>query len=253
MKRMVFLLFAITLVSGCQTTNVAPDPTLLRVGVSPRSQPMVFKQNGQIMGIEADFAHKLGEALNREVVFIDTAWDKLIEDLEQNKIDIIMSNMSITAPRSIRINFATPYMKSGLTALFRRDSANASGLMGNVIMNQNKRVGFVGNTTGQFFVKQQFIRAELVEFSSSADAVSAMKNGKLEMFVSDAPVVWWLAAVNESDLLSFPELLNVEPLAWGVGKHNSALLEEVNILVSKWDKDGTSRKIMRNWIPHSGR
>jgi polar amino acid transport system substrate-binding protein len=253
MKRMVFLLFAITLLSGCLTTSVDPDPSILRVGVSPRSQPMVFKQNGQIMGIEADFAHKLGEAMNREVVFIETAWDKLIEDLEQNKIDIIMSNMSITAPRSIRINFATPYMKSGLTALFRRDSANAAGLMGNVIMNQNKRVGFVRNTTGQFFTKQQFIRAELVEFSSSAAAVTAMKNGKLEMFVSDAPVVWWLAAVNESDLLAFPELLNVEPLAWGIGKHNMALLEEVNVLISQWDKDGTSRKIMRNWIPHSGR
>ena len=253
MKRIVFLLSAITLLAGCQTTRVDPDPSILRVGVSPRSQPMVFKQNGQIMGIEADFAQKLGAALNREVVFIETAWDQLISDAEQNKIDIIMSNMSITAPRSIRINFATPYMKSGLTALFRRDNANATGLMGNVILNQNKRVGFVRNTTGQFFVKQQFIRAELVEFATSADAVAALKSGKLEMFVSDAPVVWWLAAVNESDLLSFPELLNVEPLAWGVGKHNMALLEEVNALVTQWDRDGTSRKIIRNWIPQSAR
>ena len=253
MKRIVFLLSAITLLAGCQTTRVDPDPSILRVGVSPRSQPMVFKQNGQIMGIEADFAHKLGEALNREVVFIETPWDKLIDALEQNKIDIIMSNMSITAPRSIRVNFATPYMKSGLTALFRRDSTTAAGLMGNVILHQNKRVGFVRNTTGQFFVKQQLIRAELVEFSSSADAVTALKNGRLEMFVSDAPVVWWLSAVNESELVSFPELLNVEPLAWGIGKHNTALLEEVNASISQWDRDGTSRKIIRNWIPQSAR
>ena len=67
MKRIVFLLSAITLLAGCQTTSVDPDPSILRVGLSPRSQPMVFKQNGQIMGIEADFAH-LGKSGDIKVV-----------------------------------------------------------------------------------------------------------------------------------------------------------------------------------------
>ena len=65
MKRIVFLFAAAALLAGCQTTRVKPDPTVLRVGVSANSQPMIFKQGGQIVGIEADFAQKLGKALNR--------------------------------------------------------------------------------------------------------------------------------------------------------------------------------------------
>ena len=252
MKRIVFLISILALVAGCMTTNVAPDPSILRVGVSPRSQPMVFKENGQIMGIEADFAHKLGQALNRKVVFIEVPWEKQIDYLEQNKTDIIMSNMTITKARSIRINFTTPYMQSGLSGLFRRDNYDASGLMGSTIINQKNRIGFMKNTTGEFFCMQYFTRAELVGYSKRETAVTALKNSKIDMFVSDAPVIWWLSAVNESDLIAFPELLNIEPLAWGVGKHNMALLDEVNALIAQWGKDGTSNKVIQNWIPGVG-
>ena len=249
MKRILFLLSAIALLAGCQTASVKPDPSILRVGVSPNSQPMVFKQGGQIVGIEADFAQKLGKALNRSVVFIEVPWEKQIDYLEQNKTDIIMSNMTITAPRSIRINFATPYLQSGLSGLFRRDNCDPTSLIGSTIINQNKRVGFVKNTTSEFYCIQRFTRGELIGFSTTDAAVSALKNNKIDMFIKDAPIVWWLSAVNERDLIAFPEVLNIEPLAWGVAKHNMMLLDEVNALVAEWDKDGTSKRIIQNWIP----
>ena len=66
-------------------------------------------------------------------------------------------------------------------------------------------------------------------------------------------MLWWLSAINESDLIAFPEVLNIEPLAWGIGKHNMALLDQVNTLIAQWTKDGTSKKIIQNWIPNFGR
>ncbi|MCK5676755.1 MAG: transporter substrate-binding domain-containing protein [Verrucomicrobia bacterium] len=249
MKKIVGLLFVVTLLAGCITQSVQPDPSVLRVGVSPRSQPMVFKQGDQIVGVEADFAHKLGEALSREVVFVEVPWNKQIDYLEQNKTDIIMSNMTITAPRSIRINFSTPYMQSGISALFRRDAYDPSGLLASTIINQNKRIGYMKNTTGEIFVMQRFLRGEKKSFSSRDAAVKALRSGKIDMFISGAPSIWWLSAINESALVAFPDVLNVEPLAWGVGKHNIALLDEVNALIAQWGEDGTSKKIIQNWIP----
>jgi polar amino acid transport system substrate-binding protein len=253
MKRFAFLVSTLILLAGCQTTNVNPDPSILRVGVSPNSQPMVFKQGGQVVGIEADFAQKLGQALGRTVVFVEVPWKKQIDYLEQNKTDIIMSNMSVTGARNIRINFSTPYLQSGLSALFRRNSCDASGLIGSTILNQNKRIGFVKGTTGEYYSIKRFTRAKLTGYAKTSDAVQALKNNKIDMFVQDAPVVWWLSAMNERDLIAFPEVLNIEPLAWGVGKHNMALLDEVNALLAQWEKDGTSKKIIQNWIPSFGR
>jgi ABC-type amino acid transport substrate-binding protein len=252
MKRFAFVFSALALLAGCQTTSVQPDPSILRVGVTPDSQPMVFKQNGQIMGIEADFAQKLGQALNRKVVFVELPWDKQLDYLEQNKTDIIMSNMSITAARSIRINFTTPYLQSGLSALFRRDNFEPSGLIASTIRNQTKRIGYVENTTGGFFCMERFSRAELKAFNTIDSGIAALAENRIDMFVHDAPVVWWASAVNEKQLIAFPELLNIEPLAWGVGKHNMALLDEINALLENWEKDESSKRIIQNWIPNFG-
>jgi ABC-type amino acid transport substrate-binding protein len=252
MKRIVFVFSVLALLVGCQTTNVAPDPSILRVGVSANSQPLIFKQGGQIMGIEADFAQKLGQALNRHVVIIEVPWDKLIDSLEANRIDIIMSGMSITPARSIRINFANPYLHSGLSAAFKRDQSDLSSLLANILRFQDKRVGYVNNTTGEFYCMQRFTKARKNGYSSAQSGINALKAGKIDMFVHDAPIIWWLSANNEAAVVSFPELLNIEPLAWGVGKHNAALLDEINGLVVRWEQDGTSVKIIKNWIPNFG-
>lgn len=249
MKRIVFLFSAAAILAGCQTANVKPDPSVLRVGVSPRSQPMVFKQDGQIVGVEADFAHKLGEALNRKVVFVEVPWEKQIDWLEQNKTDIIMSNVTITAPRRIRVNFTTPYMRSGLSGLFRRDNYDASGLVGSIIRNQNKRIGFVKSTTSEYFCRQRFPRSKQIGYATAEDAVAALKRKKVDMFIHDAPVIWWLSAMNESDLAAFPDVLNAEPLAWCVRKGDAGLLGQINTLLAEWEADGTTREILKNWIP----
>lgn len=251
MKRIVFICSLAAVLSGCVTTtkNVAPDPSILRVGVSPRSQPMVFKQGDQIMGIEADFAQQLGTALNRKIVFIEVPWEKQIDSLEQNKTDIIMSNMTITGPRSIRINFTTPYLQSGLSALFVRGKHDPSGLIGSTILNQTRRIGYVKDTTGEFYTVQRFVRGKLEGFKDTDAAITALLDGRIDMFIHDAPMIWWRSSMNERKLVAFPEVLNVEPVAWGIGRHNSELLDKVNALLAKWDEDGTSRKIIQNWLP----
>lgn len=250
MKRILFLFAVIALVAGCKTTTVPPDPTILRVGVTPDSQPLIYKQSGQIMGIEADFAQKLGQALNRSVVFVEVPWDKQIDYLEANQTDIIMSGMSITPARSVRINFTTPYLNSGLSAAFRRSNSDPSSLLANIIRNQENRVGYVRNTTGEFYCMKRFVQARKSGFSNAEAGIKALKSGKIDVFVHDAPMIWWLSAHNEADVVSFPEILNVEPLAWGIGKHNTALLDEINDLAAQWDKDGTSFQILKNWIPN---
>jgi len=48
-------------------------------------------------------------------------WEDEIEALLNGRIDIIMSGMSITKAREVRIAFTEPYLKSGLLAAFRAE------------------------------------------------------------------------------------------------------------------------------------
>jgi len=163
-----------------------------------------------------------------------------------------MSGMTITSTRNIRIDFTAPYMQSGLSGLFRRDAYDPAGLLASTIVNQNKRIGYVKGTTSEIFAMQRFPRGKKKSFPATTAAVKALKNGKIEMLVCDAPIAWWLSAMNESDLVAFIDVLNAEPLAWGVRKNNKALLDQLNPLVAQWAKDGTSKKIILKWIPSLG-
>jgi len=248
MKKVIGLLVFSFLVAGCFTASVPPDPSVLRVGVTPDSRPMIFEQDGEIMGVEADFAKELGKVLNRKVVFVKVPWDKQIDYLEENKTDIIMSGMTVTPTRRIRIDFTVPYLQSGMTALFRRNLYDPAGLVASTIMNQNKRVGAVKNTTGELFVIRNFPRAEKIYYSTADKAAKALKDGKIDMFVHDAPIIWWISAQDEQNLVAFSDALNTEPIAWGVRKSDTELLNQANQALLKWAKSGLRKQIVAKWI-----
>ena len=65
--KQILLPAVVSLVLSLAGRSLAAD-TLppLRVGITPNLPPLAFKQDGKIVGIEADFAQKLGTALGRE-------------------------------------------------------------------------------------------------------------------------------------------------------------------------------------------
>ena len=251
MRNVIGLLFVAVLMSGCIAPSVAPDASILRVGISPNSRPMIFKQGNEVVGLEADFARRLGEDLERKIVFVEVPFEKQIEYLEQNKTDIIMSDMTVTPARAMRVSFVTPYMRSGLTGLFRRDTYSPGGLRTSIVLNQTKGIGCVEGTTSELFVLKEYPNFDKKVFSSVPAAVKALKKGKINMFVYDAPRILWLAAMNESELIAFPAVMNIEPLAWGVRLGNEELLTQVNALLLEWDKEGFRQKTIQKWIPES--
>jgi len=112
----IWLCFLITLslITACETTrlkrtaDVKADENILRVGVSPNAPPLIYKQGEKIVGLEAEFAKEFAQYLGKSVRFIEVEWVDLIPALLENQIDIIMSGMSITKMRQVRISFSEP-------------------------------------------------------------------------------------------------------------------------------------------------
>lgn len=249
MKFFLFLLPLLLLLNGCVTTSPEPNPAILRVGITPNSPPLIFKQGGRISGAEADFARIVSAALGRELVFVEVPWDKQIDHLERDKTDIVMSGMTVTSVREYRVNFTKPYMISGLTALFRRSDYAASGLVPSVIRHQNGNIGVIDDTTGEMYATSIYTHATIIPYKSKHSAVKALKDRKVGMIIYDAPMIWWIAAENEADLVAFPELMNNEPLAWAISKHNLGLLDEVNAILDEMKEDGSGKRVLENWFP----
>ena len=133
-------------------SGLSPDKALLRVGVSANAPPLVYKKGNTLQGLEVDFARQLAKFLGREPHFVTLAWKDQLPALEEGKIDIIMSGMTITPKRAYRVAFAKPYMRSGQMLLVRMKEAQrySSGIYS--LMGNKPAIGTIKDTTGDFFI-----------------------------------------------------------------------------------------------------
>ena len=220
------------------------------MGVTPRMPPLVFKQGGEYAGLEVDFARSLGAELGRPVRFVEVNWEDLITALLERKIDIIMSGMSITPERQVRIGFASPYLHSGQMALCRAENAatvQVSLLWGKL------RVGYQKGTTGEYFVQRNLNQAIRTGFSEPAEGARSLAKKKIDVFIDDAPVTWWLASENETaGLIVLNSLLTDEYLAWGLRKDDTELLTAANRFIEEAKQDGRLKAMVLKWTGSLG-
>ncbi|MBC2594040.1 transporter substrate-binding domain-containing protein [Ruficoccus amylovorans] len=223
----------------------------LRVGVNPSGPPIIFLQGDKVSGIDADAARALGAKLGREVVFVQMPFNQLIPALLDNQIDIIMSGMSFTEMRAIRINFTQPYMKVGQMPLVRRADLNKyTNTL--ALLNAKGKVGVESGTTGDLFVQENFIYAERVPYKNAEDALPDLVAGKIDMFIDDSPIIWWMASENESNGLSpMVVSLSEEYLAWAVRKDDSELLDQANAFLMEFRSSGDLGKVIKKWLPYA--
>jgi ABC-type amino acid transport substrate-binding protein len=251
----MIIIFSIILLAltGCATSGVntgqaSVNPIL--VGVTPNYPPVIFKMSGQITGLEADLAGRLPAELKRPIKFVEISWEEQIPALLEGKIDIIMSGMTITQARQVRITFSQPYLTSGLMITFAAENASKYSSLKNII-ESFPDVGFVAGTTGETYARNTFREGNrMVPVKSASEAALALKNRRFDIFVYDAPAVMWIVSENEAELKLLPELLNIEYLGWGLRQGDRELLVTVNALLSKWKNDGTLKETILRWLPY---
>lgn len=100
------------------------EEDVLRIGITPNTPPIIYKDKNDIVGVEADLARKLAAELGKSPKFISLKWEDQIPALLDGRTDIIMSGMTITELRSMRINFSQPYLKIGQMALIRLEDVS---------------------------------------------------------------------------------------------------------------------------------
>lgn len=230
---------------------LAADAPPLRVGIAPNYPPLAFKDDGQLQGIEVDFAKRLGPALDRPVVLVETPWDDLAKALVEDKtIDVVMSGTSITEKREERVDFTAPYMDIGQMVLIR--DADYGHLRNAAALDKpTVRVGFISNTTSQQYAQKHLDHAKLEGFDDADVGVAALRANRIDAFIVDAPAVWRVSGgllSKETQLRGLYTPLTKEKLAWAVRKGDDALRLQLNAILAKWQKDGTLADVIDDWI-----
>jgi polar amino acid transport system substrate-binding protein len=239
--------------SIADSTSIKPDENILRVGISPSAPPLIYKQGEKVVGLEAELAQEFAQYLRKSVRFIEVEWEDQIPALLENRIDIIMSGMSVTTMRQVRISFSEPYLVTGQMALIHKRNlgrfpVNYRGIK---VVSIKVRIGVVKGTTGETFVLDNFGTADkIISFDTSKKAVDALLYENIDILIDDAPMILLAASENDSKgLATSTSPLNEEYLAWGIRKNDIELLNSANRFLDTYKREGRLKSIISRWIP----
>ena len=230
-----------------------PSGTMLksqfRIGISPEYVPLAFKEAPfGLAGVEVDFANQLGKNLGKTIVFVETPFSELIQALLEERIDIIMSGMSVTREREKLVSFTDSYATIGQMVLVRAKDRSAFPNVQSFSQLTSK-VGFVQATTGEIAAKAFFPQATLAPQSTIDDGITALRKAEIEVFIHDAPTVWRIAGnPNEKELAGLYWPLTKEPLAWAIRKDDEALRFALNRELQQWRLSGSLKQTLSRWV-----
>ena len=256
----VTLALTLLALAGCRTgsgrpaapSGVAPTSPPLRVGVTPSSPPFAFRQGGELVGLEVDFARALAGALGRPLQLREVDWDDQIPTLLAGRTDVIMSGMTITPARQVRMAFSDPYLSSGLLAVVRRGDRDRYP-DGKTVLRKVGAIGVVGGTTGERFVREHARNASVSVYPTPAAAVMELQQHRVDAVIHDAPVLLWFVSGHEAELAPVLDPLNREELGWGLRPSDDELRAAMNGALARWREDGTRERILSRWIPYLSR
>jgi polar amino acid transport system substrate-binding protein len=221
----------------------------LRIGITPTSPPFVYHQGDQLLGLEVDFALALGRELGRRVEFVEVPWTDQIPTLLDGQSDLIMSGMSITPPRAVKIAFSAPYLRSHLLPMVRREDVGRYKRAASVV-DCHRPLGVIEGTTGERLVRERCPSGFVSPYGDIEAAVNEIRQYRIDAIIHDGPILGWYAASDEANLALVIDSLGADDLGWGMRRTDDALRAAVNAALARWRTDGTRERILDRWLPY---
>ena len=211
--------------------------------------PYEYYEGGEIVGIDAEIAAAIAEKLNMELQIEDMEFDAIINAITSGKADMGMAGMTVTGERLEAVNFTDSYATGVQVVIVTEDSAITS-VDDLFAEGANHIIGVQRNTTGDLYTTGDLEDAGLAtidRYSKGADAVMALKTGKVDCVVIDNEPAKAFVAENEGLKILETEYAN-EDYAIAIAKDNTELLEQVNTALAELIADGTVQSILDKYI-----
>lgn len=197
---------------------------------------------GETEGLEGDLARLLATKLTgseKNVEWVKTSTENRLPFVQNGRVDLVISTLTINDARKKVIGFAGPYFIAGQDILTR----NAAVAIQSAKDLGGKTTCVLNGTTGEDNVKKLAPTAKLVTFNDSSACVEGVVDGRFDAYVDDG-------AALAGELVRQPNKFRIagspftqEPYGIGVAKENEALRQWVNLQLAQAVQDGTWQKL----------
>jgi len=212
--------------------------------------PYEYVEGGKIVGIDAEIAGAIAAKLGLELQIDDMEFDSIIEAVKGGKADIGLAGMTVTDERKEAVDFTATYA-TGVQVVIVTEDSKITSVDDLFAEGANTTIGVQRNTTGDLYTTwdiQDEGLGKIDRYSKGADAVQALKTGKVDCVVIDnEPAKAFVNAIEGLKILDTEYA--VEDYAGAMSKDNTALYEAVNAALEELIADGTVKGIVEKYIP----
>lgn len=245
MKKLFAVMLSLCLLLSCAAALAEELPTLT-MGTNAAFPPYEYYEDETIVGIDAEIAAAIAEKLGMELVIEDMDFNAILPAITSGKIDMGMAGMTVTEERLQSVNFSVSYATGIQAIIVKEDSAIAS-VDDLYAEGAQYIIGVQEATTGDIYCTDDFGEARVQKFKVGADAVEALKTGKVDCVIIDnQPAIAYVAANEGLKILESTYAL--EDYAIAVALENTELLDKINAALEELIEDGTVAAIVEKYI-----
>ena len=259
---LIALLLALTLVPGCVTTKgegtpAQPVTTLDRiaqsgqlvVGTAGSMPPMnMTTKGGDVIGLEPDMANRMAAAMGVKATFKTMPFAELLSALEAGKVDMVMSSMTITGKRNMKVAFVGPYFISGKTFLTTEKWA-AAAKEPEEVNSPSTRLTALRGSTSQVFVEKVFPKATLLLATDYGESVAMVLQGKADAMIADYPICLLSVIRNpDQNLISVVPPFTYEPIGIAIQKDDPLLTNWLENFLGTIAGSGDLKELQEKWF-----
>lgn len=221
------------------------------VGIEPSFPPWASVANGEMVGIGPDAVRAIAEQQGFDVEFRSMSFDSLIPALKADKIDILVTGLTVTPKRAQQIAFTVPWWTIKLDVLVPEDSQ----LDAKTALSGGRTVGVQTGTTNYAYLKNQIRdKGHKINIKTYAQGTTALQDlliGRIDAQFLDDDTARHFLADNKGKIHIAGQVSPKPPqvYAMGVRKGDTALLKKLNAGEVALYKSGEWAKIVHQYMP----
>ncbi len=191
-------------------------------------------------GIDIELSTELGRDLKVATERVESSFAKLIDDLSNDRCDVAMFAVGVTAARQQHLRFSDPYMQSDIYGITTRSNRSVRG-WGDI----DKPGHLVGVQAGTFMepvMRERLKQATMVVVAPPQTREQELEAGRIDVFMTDFPYSRRLLDSADWARLIAPEKpFFVLPYAYAVKPGDEVWLAQINDFVKRIKLDGRLR------------
>ncbi len=222
----------------------------LLVGTTGDYCPMSFFDNKtkSYVGFDIELSEDLAKALGVKAKFVQTSWNTLMKDTNDNKFDIAISGITITNERKRQALMSRGYLDNGKTILCRKSDIGKFKDLDSI---NRPDVRVIENAGGlnEKFAREHLSKANLIIHSVNYEISHLIDTGMADVMITEVIEAQYYSNINKN--LSAP--LAKTPFTKGqigilLPKKNKKLLKFTNKFINKEIKSERIDELKQKYI-----